>query len=105
MDEHSPQFKAIIEYDNKQLRETLLPAYRQMAATFRDKLWLAEVETRDFYPRLIEFIEIWDRSIDESLPTEVLEALGHTEKKLHPFFEHLQATLDRLRGILADGSS
>lgn len=101
--DRGPQFSAIIDHDNKQLREALLPAYRKMADTFRDRLSLAEEETRQFYPILFEFIEIWDRFIAESLPGEVVLALGHGEEKLYPFYEHLKVTHDKLRTMLATG--
>ncbi|MSO88835.1 MAG: hypothetical protein EXQ89_02505 [Rhodospirillaceae bacterium] len=102
--ERAPEFSAITDYENKQLREALLPAYRKMVEIFRDKSWLAEADTRDFFPTLVEFIEIWDRHIGESLPFEVNMALGHSEEKLHPLYDNLQTTHDRLRSILAAGN-
>ena len=39
-------YNKIIEYDNKQLKNELLPLYRKMLSTFRDNYWLAESETR-----------------------------------------------------------
>ena len=57
-----PEFDKLIEYDNTQLAETLLPLYRQMAQLFRENLWLADIETRVHYQKLIEFIDLWDRS-------------------------------------------
>ncbi|HEX7079721.1 MAG TPA: hypothetical protein VF329_01745 [Gammaproteobacteria bacterium] len=82
--ERSPEFTRIIEYDNTKLHEDLLPAYRRMVDLFRDQYWLAEVETRSFYAPLLEFVEIWNRWIDEALPREVLQRLQHSEEHLVP---------------------
>src|SRR5438045_9244103 len=48
-----------IEYNNTQLREQLLPTYRRMTELFRDKYWLADADTREFYGELLEYVEIW----------------------------------------------
>lgn len=98
-----PEFKQVIEYDNKQLQEELLPAYRSMANLFREQLWLADSDTRDHYQNLIEFIELWDRWLARSIPGEVLERLGHSEDKLKPFYEHLQRRHDDLRAKIETG--
>ena len=33
-----------------------MPRYREMISIFRDKMWLAELGTREFFGKLIEFI-------------------------------------------------
>ena len=98
-----PQFEALIQYDNDKLRETLMPAYRKMLDVFRDKLWLAEAGTRTHYPALVEFVDVWQRSLAGSLPREVLTRIGHTEATLNTFYEDLQAEHDRLRATAAQG--
>lgn len=98
-----PEFKQVIEYDNKQLQEELLPAYRRMAKLFRKQLWLADSDTRDHYQHLTEFIELWDRWLAKSIPGEVIERLGHSEDKLKPFYEHLQQRHDALRAKIEQG--
>ena len=98
-----PEFKKLIEYDNKQLQEELLPAYRQMAKLFRENLWLADADTREHYQGLIEFVDLWDRRIAKSIPREVIELLGHSEENLQPFYEHLQQRHDALRGKIEQG--
>jgi len=72
-----------------------------MVAIFREKLWLAEPDTRAYLPALIEFVDLWDRWLAESVPGEVIEKLGHSEKHLHPFYEHLEKRHDELRSVLA----
>src|SRR5208282_5788209 len=98
-----PKFRALIEHDNTQLNERLMPAYRMMVDLFREKLWLAENETREYYPVLVEFVDIWERWLAGSLPPELIERTGHTEVKLHPFYEHLEAQHARFRHALSNG--
>ena len=99
--DRSQDFKALIEYDNKQLADELIPAYRRMLITFRDNLWLAEPETRPFFNELLEFVEIWERWLAHSLPHEVVQTLGHSEERLYPFYKHLEAQHDELRRLLS----
>ncbi len=65
-DKRGPVFKGLIEYDNTQFRQELMPAYRKMVTTFRDNLWLAERETQAYLGPLIEFVDLWDRWISDS---------------------------------------
>jgi hypothetical protein len=103
LDERSPQFEAIIDDDNRTLRETLIPAYQQMLAILRDKMWLAEPDTRKYFKLLVEFTDVWERHLRGAIPGEVVQAIGHTEAKLTPFYKHIEATLDRLHRELASG--
>ena len=95
-----PKFEAIIEYNNQQLQEELLPGYRRMLDTFRDNMWLAEQETRRYFAELLEFLEIWDRYLKNALPGELIKALGHSEERLQPFYQHLEKKHDELRAKL-----
>jgi len=74
-----------------------------MVATFRDKLWLAEPETRQFFAGLIEFVDVWERVLRGTLPGGVPAAIGHAEANLRPFYEHLETMADRLRDVLSRG--
>lgn len=98
-----PQFKALIEHDNTQFNERLMPAYRKMVDLFREKLWLAADETRQHYPLLVEFVDVWERWLSGALPPELIERTGHSESKLHPFYAHLEAEHARLRRTLSRG--
>lgn len=98
------EFTKIIEYDNRRLREELVPAYRKMVNVFRDNMWLAESETNEYFGPLLEFVELWERWLAGSLPPEVLKALEHGEKSLYPFYDHLQMKHDELRKKLASGN-
>ena len=98
-----PQFQALIEYDNNKLREKLMPAYRKMLDVFRNGLWLAEADTRKHYPAVVEFVDVWERWLDGSMPGEVLERIGHAEENLSQFYDDLQTKHDQLRKLVADG--
>ena len=98
------EFARIIEYDNAKLHEELLPAYRKMVELFRDCYWLAESETRAYYPELLEFTEVWNRWNDKALPPEVLKRLEHGEDNLAPFYAHIEQMHDAIRKKLKDGA-
>ena len=68
-----------------------------MIDVFRDKMWLAEPETRECFEGLIEFIDVWDKILADNLPRSVGSAIGHTEQKLHPFYRHLGKMHDQIR--------
>lgn len=87
----------IIEYDNAQLREELIPLYREILQIFTEKYWLADEDTRDYYQSFSEFIEIWERYLSESLPADVLRKLNHSEEELHGFYEHVERKLSHLQ--------
>ncbi len=102
-DERLSKFEKIIEYDNRQLREELVPAYRKMVDLFKDSMWLAEPETKKHFKPLLEFVELWERHLDKSIPFEIIQALGHGEESLHTFYDHLQKKHDELREKLEKG--
>lgn len=86
-----------IEYNNKQLTEVFIPQYNKMLEIFRENFWLAEPETKQFYPKLVEYIEIWNRNFNDGLPPEVARKINHTEEWINPFYDELQLRTDKLR--------
>jgi hypothetical protein len=96
-----PEFRDLITYDNDQFRDTLLPLYREMLKTFREKYWLAQPSTREHYYTLLHFVELWRRHLSGSLPPEVVVALNVREAPLHPFYHNLQEQFDWLQGMLS----
>ena len=98
-----PEFGKIIDYDNRALTEQLIPAYKEMITLFRENMWLAEVETTKYFQILLEFIDIWDRWIDKSLPLEVWKKLEHSEDKLTPFYDHIESVHQSLISKLKSG--
>ena len=82
----SPVFMEIIKYNNRQFAEEIMPVYHDMVQRFVDKMHFSDVSTIGYLQELIDFVEIWDRWLLESLPSEVLERLEHSEDKLFPFY-------------------
>jgi hypothetical protein len=103
--ERYPDFERLIEWDNNNFYTTLLPAYRKMIDVFREGLWLADPETRPYLSELIEFVEVWERFIDKSLPKEIPHQIGHREANLNPFYEHIEAKHTQLRQRLVEGKA
>jgi hypothetical protein len=68
-----------------------------MIDVFREKMWLAQPETREFFSQLVEYVDVWDKIIARKLPHSIASSVGHTERNLHPFYRHLQEMHDRLR--------
>ena len=95
-------YKSIIEYDNQQFREELMPLYRKMLDVFTEKYWLADADTRAYYQGFLEFVEIWERVLAEALPGEVIKKLGHIEENIRPFYEHLEQKLSALQAEVRD---
>jgi hypothetical protein len=100
--ERSPDFERVIHYENRQLAEDIIPAYRKMVDLFTSKMHLAEFSTIQHFPALLEFVEIWNRWLDRSLPVEVLGQLNHSEEKLFPFYQDLADNFARLQGMLQE---
>jgi len=123
-----PHYEKAGKYDERKLPEELIPTYRKMLSIFRDNLWLAEPETRPFLRTLLEFVDVWERWLADSLPVEVLAKLDRqymggiifsgnlvlppevlskmdfSESKLQPFYDHLESKHDELRKRLSGGS-
>jgi len=55
-----------IKYENKQLTEKIIPSYRKMIDTFKENYWLAEEETKEYFPTLIKFVEAWERFLSKT---------------------------------------
>lgn len=96
-------FSRLIDYDNKQFHTELIPQYEDMLRLLRDNMWLAEPATRNWFPELLIFVEIWHRWLDKSLPVEVLQKIDHSESRLDGFYKHIEETLDHLRSKLPRG--
>ena len=102
-EERFTPFKKITEYENEQLKTELIPKYREMLALFTERYHLASADTRAFYQEFLEFVEIWNRWLAQSLPREVLEKLGHSEATVQPFYEHLESKMQQLQDKIARG--
>jgi hypothetical protein len=98
-------FKKIIEYENEQLKNELVPMYRQMLALFTERYHLADAETRSHYDGFLEFVELWNRCLLDSIPGEVVQRLGHSEDKVKPFYDYLEAKVVALQEQIAKGKA
>jgi len=50
---------------------------------------------REDFLTLTEFVEIWKRYLNGSLPMEVVTEIEHSEENLKPFYADLQSNFDR----------
>jgi len=100
-DVYIPAIMKNIQDESATFRDVLMPRYREMIAVFREKMWLAETGTRRYFPGLIEFVDVWDKILDNKLPRSIAPAIGHSEANLQPFYEHLEAEHDRLRALIS----
>ena len=91
-----PTYDKLQDYNNRQLAEEIIPLYRKMLAIFTDGMWLAEPSTLRHYAALVEFVEIWNRFLDQSLPREVLQQIEHKEETLQPLYADLEHHLSTL---------
>lgn len=102
-DDADHRSEATIDYHNKQFNEELIPGYRQMLALFTDRYHLADADTRAFYPLFLEYVEIWNMWLAESLSHDVPKTLGHAEENVKPFYEHIEAKMQQLQDEIARG--
>lgn len=95
--EKEKKFLGIIEHHNEQRRSILIPHYRKMASALREGFFLAEASKREHLPALIEFVELWERFLDKTIPAEVIGRLDVTEENLKPLYENVENTFLELR--------
>jgi hypothetical protein len=101
--ERQPAFHRAIDYDGEQFKNKLLPQYDEMLKIFRDHYMLAEPTTREHLPELVEYVELWHRHFDKTVPGEALAMLGVVEEKLHPLYDDIEQAFNKLRSKLAAG--
>lgn len=92
-----PDFESLIDYTDLQVRQDLIPLYRKMVELFGSNMELAEESTLTHFGALVEFTELWYRSLQHPIPPEVLTSLNHSEKKLYPLYDDLVTQFRRLR--------
>ncbi len=73
-----------VEFNNRVLREQLLPLYKEVAALFREHSGLLEPSTRDLYQRLVSFIDLWERHSESRIPFETMLELQESGAALDP---------------------
>ncbi len=102
-DKEGEKITTQIEYENKQLTEKIIPSYRKMIGVFKDNYWLAEEETKKYFPALIKFVETWERFLSKTHPVDVIKNINVKEEELMPFYEHIEAIHKSLREKLKKG--
>jgi hypothetical protein len=95
--ERGPEFEKIFNYSEEQLKNELVPLYRQMVDLFSANMQFAEEETRKYFGILVEFVELWNRQLLKPMPPEVVLALNQKEENLYPFYEDLETQFRKLR--------
>jgi hypothetical protein len=102
-EERRPDFDAILKYENEQWQNVLLPSYKQMLQIFREKFWLAEESTREHFQKLIVYIELWERTLNKTIPGDVVARLDVREAELQPLYDDLDQTFRNLRAMVSAG--
>lgn len=95
-----PRYEQLAQYSDEQLKNELLPLYRSMLQRFSTHMGLAELSTLDHYPALVKFVEIWNRFLQNSIPPEVINAIGHSEEMLIPLYEDIEQNFKSLNARL-----
>lgn len=72
-------FSRLLDENNRQFEQETLPLYRRMLEHFSANMALAEPSTRQNFAALVQFVEIWDRWLNGSIPQEVVSELNHGE--------------------------
>ena len=103
-EERWPDFEKVVEENNRRFIEEVMPLYKEMVDHFAANMGLAEPSTRDHFGALVEFVEIWERWLDETIPGEAVKLLGHSEDNLKSLYENLASELECKSQELKDGS-
>jgi len=102
-DKEGKQITSQIDYENRQLVDKIIPSYRKMVDIFKNNYWLAEIETKEYFPILIKFVETWERHLSRSHSMEVLKEISVSEDKLMTFYKDLEDQCSVLREKLKSG--
>jgi hypothetical protein len=100
MDDRFPAFEKITDYNNRQFLEDTIPAYRRMVELFTSKMHFAESSTRQYFRELVEFTEVLNRSVSNSIPREVSSRIDTSDAKLGSFYAEIESTFEKLQKAL-----
>ena len=92
--------KQLVEFNNEQFRKVLLPQYERMLTIFQDKYWLADTSTRQHYQALLQYVELWKRFLEKTIPDDVITTFDVREHRLEPLYQNLEEQFDRLQRVL-----
>jgi hypothetical protein len=99
-----PELMGMTEDEIVELRQKVVPAYRTLVSSLRERLWLADPSTREHLPALIGYVESWERSAGAALPGHVQIVVGQSQRSLARFFRNVETTHDRLQHIAVEGT-
>jgi hypothetical protein len=77
-----------------------VPLYCSMLKQFTLQMGLAEQSTLEHYQGLVEFVEIWNRFLQGSLPVEVANKMDHREQELYQLYDDIDKHFTRLSAAL-----
>jgi len=92
--------KQLVEFNNEQFLKVLLPQYERMLTIFQDKYWLADTSTRQHYQALLQYVELWKRFLEKTIPDDVITTFDVREHRLEPLYQNLEEQFDRLQRVL-----
>ena len=90
-------YMAILVDEGNIFKDITMPLYRKMLDVFRERMWLAEPQTRGHLAALVEFVDVWERHLRNTIPDEIVWEIEHSEENLKPFYRHVEETHDQLR--------
>lgn len=100
-----PGYEKTLKYSDEQLKNEIIPTYQKMVAHFASHMGYAEESTIAHYLGFVEFVEIWNRFLQGSLPREVADELSHAESKLYPLYDDIELNAKRLSDELKNEPS
>ena len=71
-----------------------------MLTIFQDKYWLADTSTRQHYQALLQYVELWKRFLEKTIPDDVITTFDVREHRLEPLYQNLEEQFDRLQRVL-----
>lgn len=89
-------YEKLNKYSDDQLKNDIIPTYRKMIEHFMSHMGYAEESTISHYAAFVEFVEIWNRFLQGSLPREVANKLSQAESNLYPLYDDIETTAKRL---------
>jgi hypothetical protein len=91
------EFDKLSEYEDNQLRNEIIPLYRKMVDVWVANMGQAEESTQKHFAALVDFVEIWNRYLNNSLPQAVVRELTHQESSLYPLYDDIEKQVMRLK--------
>lgn len=104
--ERPGDFQRELDYEDTQLREVLMPLYRQMREHFAVHMSLAEPSTRRNFHQLARYVEAWDHSSEKTFPGDTLRKItDRYGQMLGILYSDLEEQSDRLSSQLGEWST